>query len=210
MFEVGASAGLNLWFDRYRYEAVDWSVGPADAALAFVDPFLGPPPGRTPLPVVVERRGCDLEPIDPAGEVGRRRLRSFVWPDQQARRHRLDRAIEAIGAADPVVDRASAVEWASARLAGPAPGTTTVVVHSIVLQYLPMDERRRFVETVEAAGAAATVDAPVAWLRMEPAGEQAETRLTTWPGGRTEVVATSGYHGPPVRVVGAGVDRPGT
>lgn len=201
IFEVGASAGLNLWFDRYRYEADGWSLGPVDASLRFVDPFGGRPPASTAMPVVVERRGCDLEPIDPETDVGRRRLRSFVWADQQARRDRLDRAIDAIGDGDPVVDRASAPDWIASRLARPEAGATTVVVHSIVLQYLPIEERRRFVETVEAAGEAATVDAPVAWLRMEPAGDHAETRLTTWPGGRTSVVATSGYHGPPVRVV---------
>ena len=37
------------------------------------------------------------------------------------------------------------------------------------------------------------------WLRMEPGGDQAELRLTTWPGDVTRLLATSSYHGPPVR-----------
>jgi hypothetical protein len=49
------------------------------------------------------------------------------------------------------------------------------------------------------AGGRSTPEAPLAWLRMEPAGEVADLRLTSWPGGRTEVLATCGYHGRPVR-----------
>jgi hypothetical protein len=33
---------------------------------------------------------------------------------------------------------------------------------------------------------------------MEPAGELADLRLTSWPGGEEEVLATAGFHGAPV------------
>ena len=33
---------------------------------------------------------------------------------------------------------------------------------------------------------------------MEPAGERAELRLTTWPRGEERVLATAGYHGSPI------------
>lgn len=203
VLEVGASAGLNLWFDRYRYEAADASWGPADSPLRFVDPFVGrAPSGR--WPEVIDRRGCDLAPVDPATDAGRLRLRSLVWPDQTARRRRLDDAIGVVGGLPSVVDQADALDWVEEQLARPARGVLTVVTHSIVLQYLPIDRRRRFVAAVEAAGRRARADAPLAWLRMEPAGERAEVRLTTWPDGPVSVVAASGFHGPPVTVVGPG------
>ena len=41
--------------------------------------------------------------------------------------------------------------------------------------------------------------APLAWLRMEPAGESADLRLTWWPGGEEAVLATAGYHGGTIR-----------
>ena len=55
---------------------------------------------------------------------------------------------------------------------------------------------------IKEAGERATAEAPVCWLRMEPAGEVADVRLRTWPGGADEVLATTGYHGPPVTWLG--------
>jgi hypothetical protein len=62
---------------------------------------------------------------------------------------------------------------------------------------------------LEDAGARATPQAPLAWLRLEPpnrtlAGRDvkpglAELRLTRWPGGSERLLAHAGYHGRPVR-----------
>ena len=101
-----------------------------------------------------------------------------------------------------MVDEADAADWVEAQLAGPVPGVATVVHHSIVLQYLPRPTFARMRAAIEAAGARATADAPVHWLRMEPAGDVADVRLTSWTGGAggpaEERLATTGYHGPPV------------
>ena len=96
------------------------------------------------------------------------------------------------------VERADLGEWAAARLADPVPGVATVVAHSIVWQYVPRASRDRLRAALAEAGARATADAPLAWLRMEPAGPVADVRLTTWPGGEEEVLATAEYHGIPV------------
>ena len=78
-----------------------------------------------------------------------------------------------------------------------APGVATVVTHSIVLQYLSPEDG-----AVPGRGGGSRCPghggAPLAWLRMEPAGERAELRLTTWPHGEERVLATAGYHGRPV------------
>jgi hypothetical protein len=73
-----------------------------------------------------------------------------------------------------------------------------VVVHSIVLQYLSADERGRLRAAILGAGKRASVAAPLAWLRMEPGGEQAEVRLTTWPHGEEQLLGRAGYHGDPI------------
>jgi len=198
LLEVGASAGLNLNVERFRYEAGSAAFGPACSPVRFVDPWVGRTPDLSAPLVVESRRGCDPQPIDPGSPAGVRRLRSLVWPDHVERRDRLDAAI-AVAARHPVlVDRADAVSWLAHHLAEPVPGTVTVVLHSIVLQYLSRPDRRRFLELLERAGSRASHDAPLAWLRMEPGGDRAEIRLTTWPGAVPRRLGTSRYHGPPV------------
>jgi hypothetical protein len=67
-----------------------------------------------------------------------------------------------------------------------------VVFHSIVMQYLPNEERERFERVLNAARG------PLAWLRMDPRDELTELRLTLWPGGEQRLLARVGYHGDPV------------
>ena len=70
--------------------------------------------------------------------------------------------------------------------------------HSIVWQYVDGKSRDRMRAALREAGRDAGEDAPLAWLRLEPAGPVADLRLTWWPGGTEEVLATSGYHCTPV------------
>ena len=74
-----------------------------------------------------------------------------------------------------------------------------MVVHSIVWQYVSKETRDRMRAALRRAGARATAAAPVAWLRMEPAGPLADLRLSWWPGDAEEVLGHGGYHGRPVR-----------
>jgi len=199
VLEVGASAGLNLLFDRYRYlGSAGRAFGPGDSPLVFDRPWpFGVPDLDVPL-AVHERRGSDIAPVDVTTVEGRLRLRSFVWGDQLDRLTRLDGALTVAAADPPVVDRAPAPEWLREQLAIAQRGCTTVVAHSIMFQYLSDDGRREMLAAIDAAGRAATPDAPFAWLRLEPGGDQAELRLTAWPGGTTHLLAKSSYHGPPV------------
>jgi hypothetical protein len=196
--EVGSSAGLLLRWDRYRYVAGDTELGDPDSPLVFDDVWIDAPPDLSGPVTVADRRGCDVAPIDALGEEGRLTLLSFVWPDQLARFERLRIALDLARDAPVTIDAADAGAWVEAEVAQAAPGATTIVFHSIVLQYLPTDSRRRMRAALEAAGEHATAEAPLAWLRMEPAGELADLRLTSWPGGEEEVLATAGFHGAPV------------
>jgi hypothetical protein len=197
--EIGASAGLNLRWDRFRYES--------DTGAVWGDPaspvrLAGGLPGALPFAVrtaVVARAGCDPSPIDPTTAAGQTKLLSFVWPDQHERFALVRAACDVAARVPARLDRAHGAAWIEAELAAPVPGVATVVYHSIVMQYFAPDERDRFVAALADAGARATPDAPLAWLRMEPGGEQAEVRLTTWPGGRERLLATTGFHGHPVR-----------
>ena len=199
--ELGSSAGLNLNFDRYRYEAGDLALGPADSAVSFVDRWTdGVPALGAPLNVV-ERAGCDLAPLDLTRERDRLELEACIWPDEFGRIAELRAAAAIAAQSPPPLERASADEWIEGRLAEPASGVATVVFHSVFWPYLPQAVADRITAAVTAAGAAASADAPLAWLRFEPGDEPAlvELRLTTWPGGEERLLGTGGFHREPVR-----------
>lgn len=202
LLEVGASAGLNLRWDRYRYRAEGFEWGPEDSPLEIELELRGPAPSGS-IPAIAERRGCDPAPLDPASGEGRLTLLSYLWPGQPARVERLLAATAIASSTPAMLERAGAAEWIAARLAEPTPGLATVVFHSIVMQYLGEEERRRFAALLVAAGERATPQAPLAWLRMEPEGELAGVRLATWPGGEDRLIARAGYHGTPVEVLSA-------
>lgn len=204
LLEIGASAGLNLHWDAYGYNLGGASWGPAAAALRLAPEWRGAAPalGRVD---VCSRRGCDQQPIDPASAGDRLRLRAYIWADQRARLERLDAALDHAAAQAVRVERADAAGWVEARLAERAAGTITVLYHSIVWQYVPAATQQRIETALAQAGAAASADAPLAWLRMEPSADrsQAELSLTCWPGGTSQQPAHADYHGRWVHWLGA-------
>ena len=127
------------------------------------------------------------------------RLRSFVWGDQLDRLARLDAALAVAVADPPVVDRARAAAWlGSEQLAEPGPGHGTVVTHSIIFQYLSGPGARRDAAAIDAAGRRSHPGCPRSpGCGSSPGGDQAELRLTTWPGGDHRVLATSVLSRPP-------------
>jgi hypothetical protein len=199
LLEVGASAGLNLRWDAYRYEADGFAWGPEDSPLALEFELRERQWMARPARLeIAERRGCDASPVDPTTPEGRLTFFAYVWPDQKRRLARARAALEVARRLPVPIDRESAGSWTERMLAAPPEGAATVLFHSIVFQYFPEAEREAFLATVEEAGARASAAAPLAWLRMEPAGAWADVRLTLWPGGEERHIAAAGYHGDPV------------
>ena len=192
ILEIGASAGLNLSWDRYRYESGEIGWGDEHSPVRFVHFFeVAPPLDRSAE--VIERKGCDLVPIDPSSEDGALSLRSFIWADQLGRLSRLDGAIEIAKQMPVDVEQGDAAAFLERELDSPRPDTATVVYHSVFLQY-PADEiRSRIVAVIDAAVSRATVDAPVFHLSMEPDAARFEIRLNG------ELLGTSMAHGTDVR-----------
>jgi hypothetical protein len=197
--EVGASAGLNLLWDHWFYSAGEMSFGQPDSPVRFEDPYVGRPPFDVEVEVA-ERRGCDPRPLDPCSREDRLTLTAYLWPDQEERLRALRPALDVACGQGARVERADGPAWVESRLAERREDRATVIYHSLVLQYISEPAREHLVAAIERAGRAATADAPIAWLRMEPGGEEADLRLELWPGGRDELIATAGYHGRPVRI----------
>jgi hypothetical protein len=202
LLEVGASAGLNLRWDLFRYAGGGASWGdpasPVDLAGHWSDA-----PSQADIRVTVsERRGCDRRPLDPAASETRLALRASVWADQVPRLARLEGALTLAERVPATVDSASAADWTREQLREPRPGVATVVYHSVVEEYLSGEERRCFWDALAEAGARATRQAPLAWLRVEPisSARRHGVTLTMWPGGDERLLATSGAHGTDVRL----------
>ncbi len=196
LFELGASAGLNQLWDRYRYDlgsAGAW--GAANSPVRLSAEWHGPPPSFPGGVTVASRAACDRKPVDLRDPVARRRLKAYVWAGQFERLDRLEAAITMALEAGARVDAEDAVLWASRAV--PAPGAATVLFHSVFWQYLPPHSRAALTALIENLGDKATAQAPFAWLRMEPPGHLApmELRLTLWPDGRERRLAVVHPHG---------------
>ena len=198
IFEIGASAGLNMLFDQYRYDLTDGLVwGNEEAPVIIPCAWSGQTPRLDTSMTIVSRRGCDMKPINPADPNHRARLLDYIWPDQVARLARIEAALAAVAASDVAVEAADAADWVVRTLpaSGP-PSQCRVLFHSIMWQYLPETTRSAILAHIQTCGSSATSIAPFAWLRLEAHdGEQSALRLTLWPGGQERIMARAGYHG---------------
>ena len=201
--EIAASAGLNLHADCYGYDLGQgrrWQK--ASPPLTIHCEWRGPcPPLDAPLRVV-SRAGSDLAPIDPSDPQARARMLAYIWPDQPDRLARTIAALDHAAAHGPALERADAADWVERRLASPPrPGVVRVFMHSIAWQYFPNPVQKRIGAALAKAGARATPDTPLAWLRFEADStpKTAAVMLNLWAGNpaadKARELGRGDYHG---------------
>jgi hypothetical protein len=156
LLEVGASAGLCLYPDRYSYDYEDEATGdrttldPADgpSGVQLRCRTTGPVPLPAVLPRVVWRRGIDINPLSVESVDDVRWLRTLIWPEQDERRRRFDAAV-VIARSDPArLTPGDLNDWLTVVAAEAPRDATLVVFHTAVLAYLDPAERRRFAGSV--------------------------------------------------------------
>jgi hypothetical protein len=204
LFEIGASGGLNLWADRFRYtDDAGGGWGDPRSPVLLEGAWEGSALGRKGSVAVVERGGCDVHPVDASTEDGRLTLTSYVWPDMTARHARLAGAI-ALAREEPVrveqKDAASYVEGLDL-----APGRLTVLWHSVMWQYVPREQQERITARLAELGKQAREDTPLAHLFAEPTRRTPQDRhrfwvvAQVWPGdGERTFLGLMAPHGVPV------------
>lgn len=190
--ELGASAGLNLMWDQFGLSVGPDRFGPQNPALTLSPDWTGVPPVPA-HPVITDRRGVDLKPIDPGSEQGQLRLLSYLWPDQP---DRITRTQAAISVAQAQVDRGDAADWLDARLSQDCPGMLHLIFHTVAWQYFPDPVKHRAETAIRAAGARASDQAPLAWFAMEAdeKGEGACLTLRLWPGDQHLTLGRADFH----------------
>ena len=200
VFEIGASAGINLNFDRYGYAGDGWSWGEPDSPLQLRNTVLEGQPRDLDAPLqIVERRGCDPHPLDVANPVDADTLLGFVWPDQIHRIERLRSAIEIARRYPVMIEAADGIDWID-RAVCPQPGAATAIMHTVIFEHMSAGEREALRRAIAQTGESASPESPVAWVRMEPGeGGAYETRVTVWPGANEVFLARSDGHAQSLR-----------
>ncbi|CAN7229468.1 DUF2332 family protein [Pararhizobium sp. LjRoot235] len=201
--EVGASAGLNLYWDHYAYRLGDmsWALQPSPVLIA--PEWTGPTPPNVPVEIA-SRAGCDLNPLNPAREEDAMRLLSYLWADQTDRLERTRLALAIAAANRQIVERADAVDWLAQQLQPVHDGQVHVIYHTIAWQYLPKPLQERGEALIAAAGARATESAPLARLQMEADDQKhsAALSLQVWPSGEKHPIGRADFHGRWVEWIG--------
>ncbi|WP_370250449.1 DUF2332 domain-containing protein [Nocardioides sp.] len=201
LVEIGASAGLNLLVDRFRYTGGGLpasGAGPLDSPV-HLTAWSGPPPFPTDhWPDVVAREGTDVRPIDATGTEGRLALTAYVWADQRERLERLRGALALAQGAPPPLRVAGAADTLAAL--EPRADVVTVVWHSVMWQYLEPAEQARAEGELDRLARSAGPD--VAHLRLEPVRRTPAEERRFWlvldHAGERSFLATTPGHGVPL------------
>ena len=113
LVEIGASAGLNLYWDRFRYEYEGYGAyGDLDSPVRIESTVRGDvyPPLSQTVPEIGSRVGVDVNTLDVTDPADTHWLRALVIPDQQSRHQRLESAIDLIQDDPPRLIEGDAVE----------------------------------------------------------------------------------------------------
>ena len=177
LIEFGASAGLNLYLDRYAYDYGDGRLrGDPNSTVRLSCHLRGtitPPPPDRPPPIAA-RTGLDLNPLDVTDPDDAGWLRALVWPGMAARVARLEAAI-ALAAADPPPLRAGdGIALLPAVLAEMPATATACVFHAHTLNQLPPPAAR---DAFEATLKRAAARRPIYRIGLEGAAPHSSLTL---------------------------------
>jgi len=197
LFELGASAGLNLYPDAYGHNLGGVICGSPDSPVQLKPKWKGKAPPKA-IVRISGRCGCDLNPIGLSERDQQQRLLSYLWPDQHDRIARTRAAIRIAASGTAQVDSASADTWAEQKIVEPIIGKSRVLFHTIAWQYFDPDTKKNAEKVIRDVGKVATERSPLAWLSVEGDTDKpdgASVHLTLWPGGRKKKIARASYHG---------------
>jgi len=169
LVEFGASAGLNLAFDRYGYDYGTGRLGAATGPLIRTEPRGGRFPVPDRWPDVASRTGIDLDPVDVNDREAVRWLEALIWPDQVERIGMLRRAVEAVHPDPPRVIEGDGLELLPGILDALPDDGTPCVFHTYATYQLGSAKRAELDERVEEAGRRRdVVRVSIEWLGDDP------------------------------------------
>ena len=165
VIEVGASAGLNLRFDRYGYRLNGRQYGDPGSPVQLIAAVYGetPLPDLDRMPAVGQVLGVDLSPVDATDPDARQWLEALVWPENHAQRELLGRALTLVAADPPPIRAGDAVDVLPQVAAELPAGQARLVFHTATRLHVPQERRAAFDAAIEAVGETG----PLWWLSAE-------------------------------------------
>jgi hypothetical protein len=151
LVEVGASAGLCLFPDRYGYRyGTDAGTVVIGGRPEFPCRVTGPAPLPSALSRVAWRVGLDLHPLDVTSDADVRWLQALVWPEQTERAARLAAAVDVVRADPPHIVTGDLRSDLDELVAAAPEDATVVVFHAAALAYVAAEDRAGFADHMRA------------------------------------------------------------
>jgi hypothetical protein len=173
VIEVGASAGLNLRFQRYGYRLGGRQYGDPDSPVQLAAEVYGadPLPDLNRMPEIGQVQGVDLNPVDATDPDAREWLEALVWPENHAQRELLGRALAVVAADPPPIQAGDAIDVLPELAARLPAGEHRLVFHAATRMHVPRERRPAFDDAIRAAGETG----PLWWIAVE-VGPQPDPR----------------------------------
>ena len=179
LVEIGTSAGLHLFWDRYTYDYGDGQVyGDPTSPVRIKCELRGPlfPPLSAPTPDVAQRIGLDLNPLDVRNPEDALWLQALLWAGHSDRAALLREAIALVRKEPPMLVKGNALETLPGVLAAVPQEAVLCVFHSYTLVQFTPDQRDLLSSMIaEAAKERRLYRLAMEWL----GGETARIDLTT-------------------------------
>lgn len=195
LLELGASAGLNLNWDRYAYAYDSEWVGATDSTVSVQSSVRGgSPPLQNIPPTVNARLGIDLNPLDPTDSSDAAWLQALVWPEHTERLNLLDAALKQSQANPPQVVTDDAVETLVKHVDSMPDDGTLVVYHTALLYQLSQEQQSTLHRALTTIGETR----PVWWLSGDGETDDPGTfglEVTRFPDGDTVQLGRYEQHG---------------
>ncbi len=197
LIEVGASAGLNLRFDDYRYEYADGLVCGPDSTVVIRTELRGPvlPPIEPDPPDVAGRVGIDIAPVDVTDPNAMRWVEALIWPDQLDRIELHRRAVARARRDPPRLVTGDGLDLVPNLIGEASASSVPCVYHSHATFQMSSAWRESFDEMLYRVGRDRDLaHISLEWLKEDPGPR---LHLTTWSGGRsrTRYLADCHHHG---------------
>ncbi|MEQ6357075.1 DUF2332 domain-containing protein [Lysinibacillus sp. M3] len=150
--EIGASAGLQLGMDQYNYcynEQLHINNSNNDFILSSENQGQPLPTSISNAPVVCNRVGIDLNPIDIHNEEELQWLQALIWPEHQERRLLLNQALPILKELDLQLIKGDAIKLIKDISREINEEAMLVVYHTHVANQIPMELRLELIEQLK-------------------------------------------------------------